>query len=84
MGKLKNDNRLYIIYMETMLYYLRRCDILFEKILKYVENENENPHLGKTDVILQEVEKLSGKTKEVHFTYSRGSVIHKEIINKKL
>ena len=82
MGKLKNNNRLYIIYMETMLYYLRRCDILFEKILKYVENEN--PHLGKSDVILQEVEKLSGKTKEVHFTYSRGSVIHKEIINKKL
>ena len=56
---------------------------MFEKILKYVENENENPHLGKTDVILQ-VEKLSGKTKEVHFSYSRGSVIHKEIINKKL
>ena len=68
--------------METMLYYLRRCDILFEKILKYVENEN--PHLGKTDVILQEVEKISGKTKGVHFSYSRGSVIHKEIINKKL
>ena len=57
---------------------------MFEKILKYVENENENPHLGKSDVILQEVETLSGKTKEVHFTYSRGSVIHKEIINKKL
>ena len=57
---------------------------MFEKILKYVENENENPYLGKSDVILQEVEKLSGKTKEVHFTYSRGSVIHKEIINKKL
>lgn len=57
---------------------------MFEKILKYVENENENPHLGKTDVILQEVEKLSDKTKEVHFSYSRGSVIHKEIINKKL
>ena len=57
---------------------------MFEKILKYVENENENPHLGKSDVILQEVEKLSGKTKEVHFTDSRGSVIHKEIINKKL
>ena len=57
---------------------------MFEKILKYVENENENPHLGKSDVILQEVEKLSGKTKEVRFTYSRGSVIHKEIINKKL
>ena len=57
---------------------------MFEKILKYVENENENPHLGKTDVILHEVEKLSGKTKGVHFSYSRGSVIHKEIINKKL
>ena len=57
---------------------------MFEKILKYVENENENPHLGKSDIILREVEKLSGKTKEVHFTYSRGSVIHKEIINKKL
>ena len=57
---------------------------MFEKILKYVENENENPHLGKSDVILQEVEKLSGKTKEVHFSYSRGSVIHKEINNKKL
>ena len=57
---------------------------MFEKILKYVENENENPHLGKTDVILQEVEKLSGKTKGVHFSYSKGSVIHKEIINKKL
>ena len=57
---------------------------MFEKILKYVENENENPHLGKTDIILQEVEKISGKTKEVHFSYSGGSVIHKEIINKKL
>ena len=57
---------------------------MFEKILKYVENENENPHLGKSDVILQEVEKISGKTKGVHFSYSRGSVIHKEIINKKL
>ena len=57
---------------------------MFEKILKYVENENENHHLDKSDVILQEVEKLSGKTKEVHFSYSRGSVIHKEIINKKL
>lgn len=70
--------------METMLYYLRRCDILFEKILKYVENENENPHLGKNDIILQEVEKISSNTKGVHFSYSRGSVIHKEIINKKL
>ena len=57
---------------------------MFEKILKYVENENENPHLGKTDIILQEVETISGTTKEVHSSYSRGSVIHKEIINKKL
>ena len=57
---------------------------MFEKILKYVEDENENPHLGKTDIILQEVEKISDKTKGVHFSYSRGSVIHKEIINKKL
>ena len=57
---------------------------MFEKILKYVENENENPHLGKTDIILQEVEKISDKTQGVHFSYSRGSVIHKEIINKKL
>ena len=57
---------------------------MFEKILKYVEVENENPHLGKTDIILQEVEKISDKTKGVHFSYSRGSVIHKEIINKKL
>ena len=57
---------------------------MFEKILKYVENENENPHLGKTDIILQEVEKISDKTKGVHFSYSRGTVIHKEIINKKL
>ena len=57
---------------------------MFEKILRYVEDENENPHLGKTDMILQEVEKISGKTKEVHFSYSKGSVIHKEIINKKL
>ena len=57
---------------------------MFEKILKYVENENENPHLGKTDIVLHEVEKISDKTKEVHFSYSRGSVIHKEIINKKL
>ena len=57
---------------------------MFEKILKYVENKNENPHLGKTDIILQEVEKISDKTKGVHFSYSRGSVIHKEIINKKL
>ena len=57
---------------------------MFEKILKYVENENENPHLGKTDIILQEVEKISDKTKGVHFSYSRGSVIHKEINNKKL
>ena len=57
---------------------------MFEKILKYVENENEDPHVGKNDIILQEVEKISGKTKEVHFSYSSGSVIHKEIINKKL
>ena len=57
---------------------------MFEKILKYVENENENPHLGKNDIILQEVEKISSETKGVHFSYSRGSVIHKEIINKKL
>ena len=57
---------------------------MFEKILKYVENENENPHLGKTDIILQEVEKISDKTKGVHFSYSKGSVIHKEINNKKL
>ena len=57
---------------------------MFEKILKYVENENENTQLGKSDIILHEVEKLSGNTKAVHFTYSRGSVIHKEIINKKL
>ena len=57
---------------------------MFEKILKYVENENENPNLGKSDIILQEVEKISDKTNGVHFSYSKGSVIHKEIINKKL
>lgn len=57
---------------------------MFEKILKYVEEKNY-PHLGKIDIsILKKEEELSSKTRDVHFTYEKGSVISEEIINKKL
>lgn len=58
---------------------------MFEKILSYMNNENDkNPHLGKIDILLNKEEELSSKTKEVHFTFERGSVIPREIINKKI